>query len=92
MVLAGLLAGDSDTTVEAYRLECASGSLWTLAIDPSARGNDDGPINSVDLGCLTVAVDALNERDIEPFASLIADDMIWEGERQGWPWRRFTPS
>ena len=38
------------------------------------------------------AVDALNDRDIEPFVALMADDMKWEGVRTGLRWWRHRPN
>jgi len=41
---------------------------------------------------LRVAVEALNEGDPEPFASLFAEDAEWRGVSRGFLWWRDAPS
>ncbi len=48
-------------------------------------------MDQADVKRLEAAVVALNEGELEPFVGLIADDMVWEGQSQGWLWWRHTP-
>lgn len=47
---------------------------------------DDGDVTS-----LTAAVAALNERDVEPFVGLMAEDMVWTAQAPRWLWWRPAP-
>lgn len=48
-------------------------------------------MDQADVKRLEAAVVALNNGELEPFVALIADDMVWEGQSQGWLWWRHTP-
>ena len=41
---------------------------------------------------LEEAVTALNDRELEPFVGLMADDMVWRGQANRWLWWRDAPS
>ncbi len=41
---------------------------------------------------LDVAVRALNDRELEPFVGLMADDMVWRAQAPRWFWWRDAPS
>ncbi len=49
-------------------------------------------MDATDIEQLDRAVQALNTGDLEPLVGLMADDMVWNGQSQGWLWWRHTPS
>lgn len=44
-----------------------------------------------DVEALEAAVVALNDRELEPFVGLMADDMVWTGMPSRWLWWRPVP-
>ena len=53
---------------------------------------DDQVVNPSDVEVLEAAVQALNNRELEPFVGLMADDMVWTAQPPRWLWWRHTPS
>ena len=48
-------------------------------------------MDQADVERLETAVEALNSGELDPFVSLIDDDMVWTGQTRGWLWWRRTP-
>ncbi len=49
-------------------------------------------VEQSDIDVLEGAVQALNQRELDPFVDLMADDMVWKGQSSRWLWWRQTPS
>jgi len=49
-------------------------------------------MDRISIDALEPAVKALNDRDLEPFVGLMADDMVWRGQSHRWFWWRDAPS
>ena len=60
-------------------------------VDRGRRRGNDRLMNDGDVASLTVAVAALNGRDLEPFVGLMSEDMIWTAQAPRWLWWRPAP-
>ncbi len=48
-------------------------------------------MDQADIERLETAVEALNERELDPFVALMTDDMVWTAQPHRWLWWRQTP-
>lgn len=61
------------------------------ALTIEVASGDNPIVDRLVIEALEPAVEALNNRELEPFVGLMVDDMVWRGQPHRWLWWRDAP-